>query len=68
MSEMEARVAGISTGAWHDPHNNGIYSQQDKGANELTLPANICDIRFTFRMYGSSSVPLSSCLNTVGER
>jgi len=35
MSEMEARVAGISSGAWHDPHNNGIYSLEGQHGDEL---------------------------------
>ena len=35
MAEMQARVAGISTGAWHDPHNNGIYSLDEHSDDEL---------------------------------
>lgn len=26
LAEMKARVAGQATGAWHDPHNKGNYS------------------------------------------
>mmetsp|Transcript_30358 Transcript_30358/g.56922 ORF Transcript_30358/g.56922 Transcript_30358/m.56922 type:complete len:352 (+) Transcript_30358:61-1116(+) len=37
MAEMEARVAGIRTGTWHDPHNNGNYSVEDKSENVLVL-------------------------------
>ena len=37
MSEMEARVAGISTGKWHDPHNNGTYTIDGHSSGELDL-------------------------------
>ncbi|CAE7497076.1 unnamed protein product [Symbiodinium sp. CCMP2592] len=67
MSEMEARVAGISTGAWHDPHNNGTYSQQDKGANELTfqrLTGNkkyTDKLKFTFEDAPSGTCNIQGC-------
>ena len=33
--EMVSRVASISTGAWHDPHNNGIYSLESQTDAQL---------------------------------
>ncbi|CAE8682737.1 unnamed protein product [Polarella glacialis] len=37
MAEMEARVAGIASGAWRDPHNRGTYSLLSKGKAELNF-------------------------------
>lgn len=67
MSEMEARVAGISTGAWHDPHNNGTYSEQDKGAGELSfqrLTGNkkyTDKLKFTFEDAPSGTCNIQGC-------
>mmetsp|Transcript_42278 Transcript_42278/g.88331 ORF Transcript_42278/g.88331 Transcript_42278/m.88331 type:complete len:360 (-) Transcript_42278:229-1308(-) len=62
MSEMEARVAGISTGAWHDPHNNGIYSQQDKGANELTFQRLTGNKKYTDKLkFTFEDAPSGTC-------
>eukprot|EP00438_Fugacium_kawagutii_P001909 Skav218216 [mRNA] locus=scaffold1375:83241:84182:- [translate_table: standard] len=35
MAEMKARVEGQSTGLWHDPHNNGTYSED--GGDQKSL-------------------------------
>eukprot|EP00438_Fugacium_kawagutii_P010892 Skav231400 [mRNA] locus=scaffold1456:312096:324529:- [translate_table: standard] len=35
MAEMKARVEGQSTGLWHDPHNNGTYSEDGGDQNSL---------------------------------
>ena len=34
-AEIVARIAGQSTGAWHDPHNNGTYTLVSQSTGRL---------------------------------
>mmetsp|Transcript_73275 Transcript_73275/g.174604 ORF Transcript_73275/g.174604 Transcript_73275/m.174604 type:complete len:381 (-) Transcript_73275:212-1354(-) len=62
MSEMEARVAGISTGAWHDPHNNGTYSQQEQGAAELAFQRTTGNKKYTDKLkFTFEDAPSGTC-------
>jgi hypothetical protein len=36
LAEIQARVAGQATGAWHDPHNNGTYTGASYSAPTFT--------------------------------
>jgi hypothetical protein len=36
LAEIQARVAGQATGEWHDPHNNGTYSEASYSAPTFT--------------------------------
>lgn len=58
MAEMKARVEGQSSGVWHDPHNNGTYSedggdQQSLNFERLTGNKKYTDkLRFEFKDAG----------------
>ncbi|CAE8722588.1 unnamed protein product [Polarella glacialis] len=50
MAEMEARVAGIASGAWHDPHNRGTYSLLSQGDAELNFQRVTSNKKYTDKL------------------
>eukprot|EP00419_Tripos_fusus_P011520 CAMPEP_0172663894 /NCGR_PEP_ID=MMETSP1074-20121228/6236_1 /TAXON_ID=2916 /ORGANISM="Ceratium fusus, Strain PA161109" /LENGTH=384 /DNA_ID=CAMNT_0013479965 /DNA_START=95 /DNA_END=1249 /DNA_ORIENTATION=- len=50
MAEMEARVAGIAEGTWHDPHNRGIYKVLGRGKQELSLQRRTGNGKYTDKL------------------
>ena len=67
MSEMKARVEGISTGAWHDPHNNGVYSLLSQSDGDLdfqrvTGNKKYTDLlKFTFEDAADNTCNIQGC-------
>jgi len=62
MSEMEARVAGISSGSWYDPHNRGTYSLLSRGDHELSFSRLTGNKKYTDKQtFTFSDVSASTC-------
>jgi hypothetical protein len=60
---IKGRVAGQSTGAWHDPHNNGKYTIDHNSTQEIDLhrltgkqgqPTYTDKMTFTFETHSDS--------------
>lgn len=72
MDEMEARVAGIQTGAWVDPHNRGTYTLLGREAGELHLQRLTGNKMytdkqiFTFSDAGAGTCEVSGCSESQG--
>jgi len=67
IAEMEARVAGIEKGTWHDPHNNGIYAILGREARELSMQRRTGNgkytdkLMFTFEEMSPSKCKVQGC-------
>jgi len=67
IAEMEARVAGIEKGTWHDPHNTGVYAILGRGASELSMQRRTGNgkytdkLVFTFEKVSPSQCKIQGC-------
>ena len=64
--EMAARVAGQTSGQWHDPHNKGTYTVQSYGGNfstsRVTGDGKYTDKQiFTVTPLSSTTCTISAC-------
>ena len=63
---MIARIQAESTGAWHDPHNNGTYSLVSHSASQVDTTRLTGDKKYTDKQTfsfseGSGSCTISAC-------
>lgn len=60
-AEIQARVAGQSSGLWHDPHNNGTYSLVSSTDGDLELTRVTGNKKYTDKMTVTLSGSGDSC-------